>query len=300
MTAISQLDLSTTSAIPATPPTGELTVTAKVSNNSVLYGAPYTRLTTTDEFGKTRSLVITDTPSLVLETSGGNVTIPTATAAIPTSSFATGHVQFGNAGTPAASPYFWGSSDSTSAYLALGYDMAATGYGPASVPTTIIIGGQHNIISDPNLTYSPNLALGLNVLSNGTMLLQAKSNPGTSSSYVTLQASTGIVFKDNANVVLATVTSATGNLTFLKSSGTISYNESGGNKRTGVATLVGGTVTISVTGLASGNRFFLTNQNGGTAPGSLYVSSWNSSGFTISSTSATDDCKVAWLITNSN
>lgn len=72
----------------------------------------------------------------------------------------------------------------------------------------------------------------------------------------------------------------------------------GTNGKMGVVTLVAGTATVSNDGVASTSRIMITCQdpNGGT-PGALYVSARTAStDFTITSTSGTDTCIVAWLI----
>lgn len=72
----------------------------------------------------------------------------------------------------------------------------------------------------------------------------------------------------------------------------------GANAKSGVATLVAGTVTVSTTAVAANSRIQLTCQdpNGGT-PGAEYVSARTAAtSFDITSTSGTDTCIVAWLI----
>lgn len=65
----------------------------------------------------------------------------------------------------------------------------------------------------------------------------------------------------------------------------------------GVATLVGGTVTIATTKVTAISRIFLTGQADGGTPGFLRVSSRNvGTDFTITSSSGTDTSDVAWVI----
>lgn len=89
---------------------------------------------------------------------------------------------------------------------------------------------------------------------------------------------------------------STGNLEMQGPGSTISYKEDGDRPRQGVVTLVAGTVTVNTCGITSNSRIQLTNQNGGSAPGTLYISARDDLGFTITSTSATDDCDVAWVV----
>jgi len=71
----------------------------------------------------------------------------------------------------------------------------------------------------------------------------------------------------------------------------------GTNARMGVATLVGGTVTVSNTGVTANTRIFLTSQTDGGTPGFLRVSARTASAnFTITSSSGSDTSTVAWLL----
>lgn len=71
----------------------------------------------------------------------------------------------------------------------------------------------------------------------------------------------------------------------------------GANAKQGVATLVGGTVTVANTSITANSRIFLTSQADGGAPGSLRVSARVvGTSFTITSSSATDTSVVAYEI----
>jgi hypothetical protein len=71
----------------------------------------------------------------------------------------------------------------------------------------------------------------------------------------------------------------------------------GTNAFMGVATLVAGTATVNNTRVTNNSRIFLMNQDGGGTPGAVYVSSRVAgTSFTITSSSATDTGKIAWLI----
>lgn len=73
--------------------------------------------------------------------------------------------------------------------------------------------------------------------------------------------------------------------------------EDGSNKAMGVATLVGGTVTVANTKVTANSRIFLTSQTDGGAPGSLRISARVAgTSFTITSTSGTDTSTVAYMI----
>lgn len=91
---------------------------------------------------------------------------------------------------------------------------------------------------------------------------------------------------------------ATSQLSLVTSGAGLSIRETTGNAKQGKVTLVAGTATISNTAVTAVSRIFLTNQTGGTAPGTLYVSARNPGvDFTITSTSSTDDADVAYFIT---
>jgi len=83
----------------------------------------------------------------------------------------------------------------------------------------------------------------------------------------------------------------------------IKFQEGTNTAKQGVSTLVGGQVTISHKDLEDRMRIYLTIQTPGTGTvGSVYISSLipststTAGSFTIKSTSATDNSKVAWLI----
>lgn len=65
----------------------------------------------------------------------------------------------------------------------------------------------------------------------------------------------------------------------------------------GVATLSGGSSTVSTKIVTASSRIFLTAQNTGGTPGALRVSARTAgTSFTITSTSGSDTSQVAWLI----
>jgi hypothetical protein len=68
------------------------------------------------------------------------------------------------------------------------------------------------------------------------------------------------------------------------------------NGRMGVATLVGGTVTVSNSSVQSGHRIFLSRATTGGTTGHLSYTISAGASFTITSTSATETSTVNWLI----
>lgn len=78
----------------------------------------------------------------------------------------------------------------------------------------------------------------------------------------------------------------------------LQFKEGAANSRQGVATLVGGTVTVATNAAVSNARVWLTPQNSGGTPGHVRVSSRvNGTSFTITSSSGTDTSDIAWNIT---
>jgi hypothetical protein len=73
--------------------------------------------------------------------------------------------------------------------------------------------------------------------------------------------------------------------------------QDGLNKSLGVATLVGGTVTVANTRVLNDSRIFLSGQNSSGASGGLTVSARvEGVSFTVTSTSGSDTRDVAWWI----
>jgi hypothetical protein len=70
----------------------------------------------------------------------------------------------------------------------------------------------------------------------------------------------------------------------------------GTNKRMGVATLAGGTVTVANTSVTANTRIFLTVQTAGGTQGFLSTTRTAGTSFTINSTSASETSVVAWLL----
>lgn len=84
------------------------------------------------------------------------------------------------------------------------------------------------------------------------------------------------------------------------STGTIKLND-GSNEQMGVATLVGGTVTVNNTKITANTRIFLTTQTLGGTIGVQYISARSAgTSFTITSTSGADTSTVAWLLIEPN
>lgn len=71
----------------------------------------------------------------------------------------------------------------------------------------------------------------------------------------------------------------------------------GANSKQGVATLVGGTVTVANASVTANSRIFLSTQSPGGAVGHPYVSARTAgTSFTITSTSGTDTSTIAYEI----
>lgn len=70
----------------------------------------------------------------------------------------------------------------------------------------------------------------------------------------------------------------------------------GSNARMGVATLVGGTVTVSNTSITANTRIIVARTTTGGTAGHLSTTKIASTSFTINSSSGTDTSSVAWLL----
>jgi hypothetical protein len=136
---------------------------------------------------------------------------------------------------------------------------------------------------------------------SGASTLNASLSFGTSG-YFIANASFGIRINNSADTVNLLVISDSG-LTELRgnfkltSVGNKFLIAEGSNASMGVATLVGGTVTVSNTLVTGNSRILLTGQNSSGTHGELTVSARSAgTSFTITSSSATDTRSVAWLI----
>lgn len=68
--------------------------------------------------------------------------------------------------------------------------------------------------------------------------------------------------------------------------------------KTGTATLVAGTILIPATELLASHKIFITVQPGGAIAGRIRVNARvNGVSFTVTSTTATDNCAIAYQIT---
>ena len=87
-----------------------------------------------------------------------------------------------------------------------------------------------------------------------------------------------------------------GNLTLGTAGNGLKIKE-GSNATMGVATLVGGTVTVSTTKVTASSRIFLTHQTVGGTVGAVGVSARTpGASFVITSINVLDTSDVAWLI----
>lgn len=126
----------------------------------------------------------------------------------------------------------------------------------------------------------------------------------TANSSTLITSNTGVpswaneaTFKAHVNLEIGTDVQAYDvKLTTVATGGGIQLG-TGANARMGTAALTTGNVTISNTSVTANTTILLTNQNGGSAPGALYVSARNpGSNFTVTSTNGADDCTVAFIL----
>jgi hypothetical protein len=112
--------------------------------------------------------------------------------------------------------------------------------------------------------------------------------------------SNSIVLGNNANIGIGTSTpgqklETNGNIRISGLNGLMITE--GANGTMGIATLVGGTVTVNTTKVTASSRIFLTTQNPGGVVGTPYVSARTGGvSFVITSTNAGDTSDVAWII----
>lgn len=105
-----------------------------------------------------------------------------------------------------------------------------------------------------------------------------------------------IVTIANNLVTLAQNLAVTGNVTLSAAGNGILIKE-GSNATMGVATLVGGTVTVTTSKVTATSRILLTHQNNGGTVGFVTISARvAATSFTILSSSATDTSDIAWVI----
>ena len=107
---------------------------------------------------------------------------------------------------------------------------------------------------------------------------------GSLSAGTTVTATLGNVTATNGNLVAGTA----GNGLVIRT---------GNNARIGLATLIGGTITIANTSYTANSRLFLTMVSPGGSPGFPYLgSSTPGVNFVIASTSGTDTSTYAWML----
>jgi hypothetical protein len=148
-------------------------------------------------------------------------------------------------------------------------------------------------VNSPQDTFFAGVGNGITILSEGyTYSTQSSVAAPTSSFFMRGNESTGV------NKILDIRDVNNNGLLQLNTIGGMSIRE-GTNAFMGVSTLVGGTVNVPNTVIASGSRIFLTHQNVGGTVGTPYVSAKTSgSGFVITSTSASDTSQIAWRVVN--
>lgn len=133
--------------------------------------------------------------------------------------------------------------------------------------------------------------------SDGFTYFQYGSQPGVS---IIAGATGGATFQaEGSNKSLTFAPSGTGTIA-LQSSVTIGATGTAITKiRMVDATLVGGTVTVSDAAIAAGTSITVASKTPGGTPGALFISSKTAStGYTITSTSATDTSVVTAIIYN--
>ncbi len=110
----------------------------------------------------------------------------------------------------------------------------------------------------------------------------------------------GTVARDVASANVTSLNSAIANQPdnswSIGPAGTIQYIAVGSNAAMGVATLSGGTKTVTNSNVKAGSRIFLSRQTLGGTPGHLSITRIAGTSFTINSTSGSETSTVAWEI----
>lgn len=161
---------------------------------------------------------------------------------------------------------------------------AITGRGwIATVGDTIPLGDQTATLTEYAQVY-----LGQDTLESSTNV-RTVTNPNTLKIAGAPLAGTNVAFTNPANSLHV----ETG---YSRFSDGLRIDE-GSNKSMGVATLVGGTVTVNNTTVAANSRIFLSGQNTSGTAGELTISARIAgTSFTVASTSGTDTRQIAWWV----
>lgn len=145
---------------------------------------------------------------------------------------------------------------------------------------------------DFSLSSSTHTILGGN--QSSTFNISARPSVTTAVAGTNLSLNSGVATTGNANGGNVIINPGAGIGTGLNGKIQIA---SGTNKPMGIATLVGGTVTVNNHLVTASSRIFLTSNVDGGTPGFVRVSARvNGTSFTITSSSGTDTSQIAWLI----
>lgn len=126
------------------------------------------------------------------------------------------------------------------------------------------------------------------------ILPSATTQIGLAIRNIASQSANLVEFQDSAGTAMIFVDQA-GNMQFKVAGKGIAIRE-GSNARMGVATLVGGTVTVTNTVPSASSRIFLSHATTGGVIGTLTYTISAGVSFTINSSAATDTSTVNWLI----
>lgn len=174
--------------------------------------------------------------------------------------------------------------------------IAGGGANTADGTNSVVLGGFGNTASNDNCIVGGQGAVASHQYCFIYSDPSGDTSTGTSQFRVT--ASGGIFLR---NTVFASTNIETGgDFKATAPGGGLGISEGGSNPRMGVATLVGGTVTVATTAVTSAvGRIFYSVQTPGGTQGFLSISSINNgTNFTITSTSGAETSTVAWMIVN--
>lgn len=170
------------------------------------------------------------------------------------------------------------------------------------------IGNTTFVLKNTAATFNNSLFYGVTTnTGSGFKLLDLRTNNGSNAVFnvdgTGALAGTGATFSSRVNINGAvddgsTALRVAGNVS-LTTAGNKLNIATGTNASVGLATLVGGTVTVSTTAVTSNSGIMLTCRTVGGTQGMLRISAiTGGTSFVITSSSATDTSQISWLIIN--
>lgn len=209
---------------------------------------------------------ITGTANQVLRVSG--TTLGFGSVNLASTSAVTGVLPYGNGGT------------GQSAYLTGGLVVSNAAVFTSSISATWGVSGSG--ADGINVSPAKKNGVALVVTSGGTATLAAEFQNDAGTNETTIDKTDGSI-NTNGNIKM-------------NIAGEGIYVKEGTNARMGLATLVGGTVTVANTGVTANTRIFYSIQTLGGTQGFLRTTRTAGTSFTITSSSSLETSTVAWIL----